>query len=150
MTDVIVYQETVKNTTGREIVFWSLAGSERLSHCNMDEAIEDYLDIFALPGGGFADNMPYRAEFIGYARMKPHFLEKETLNHTLEYLDEEFGDPDGEWTEPTPEMIEAERIYHEAILKEYVPWMCEPVVRTLVNLQEWIKQKAKKNDNSNR
>lgn len=38
MTDVIVYQETVKNTTGREIVFWSLAGSKRLSHCNMDEA----------------------------------------------------------------------------------------------------------------
>lgn len=45
-------------------------------------------------------------------------------------------------------------VYQETVKNttggDYVPWMCEPVVRTLVNLQEWIKQKAKKNDNSNR
>jgi hypothetical protein len=122
----------------RRIVYWSVGEQERLAHETMDDAIRDYLETWLLPGGDWANNLPNEIEVVGYARMQPTFRRLDTLEYTLEYLDEEYGDPDGGHTVPTPAMMVAEAAYHAAVLGEYESWMCEPVLRRTVDVREWI------------
>lgn len=56
---------------GPDIVWWSVGEHERLTHETRDEAIDGYLEMFALPGGQWADDLPETVEVIGYARMVP-------------------------------------------------------------------------------
>lgn len=123
-----------------DIVFWSVGEEERLSHYTEDDAIEDFLSMFALPGGAWADNTPTSLELVGYARMEMSLHPGSTVDRTLELLDDEYGDPDGGYSRPTEAMLEAEKAYHAAIVKEYEPWMCEPVVRKTVDVAKWIEE----------
>lgn len=47
------------------------------------------------------------------------------LEAILERLDDEFGDPGGNPTEPTDTMIQAALALGEAVRANYVPWDCE-------------------------
>lgn len=65
-----------------------------------------------------------------YRRMnhwqKRQRLAERALDQFLEDLDEEYGDPDGDNTEPTETMKAASLAFADAILKEYTPFFCEP------------------------
>jgi hypothetical protein len=122
----------------RPIVYWAVGEYERLTHETETAALEDWLEQFALPGGKWADNMPGTVEVIGYARMVPTLRDYDSLNHLLEHLDGEFGDPEGGWTDPTEAMLAAERVFHSIVLAEYEPWMCEPVYHKTINVRDWI------------
>ncbi|MFA4971330.1 MAG: hypothetical protein WC683_01870 [bacterium] len=133
------WRETQGDPTGREVVYWSVGGHEtELTHETMEEAIDYYLEEFALPGGKWADNLPDEIEVVGFARVQLMMRPGDTLERTLECIDEEYGDPDGGWTEPTPAMLAAEAAYHAVVLAEYEPWMCEPVVRRQVDVRAWL------------
>jgi len=98
---------------------------ERLLHETAEDAVEALLDdmsedaLAALP-----DTVPV----YGWVRtsIKGHLTPEETVDDMLEYLDEEYGDPDGNMTnERTPAMVEAAKAFIAAIEADYIPWTCE-------------------------
>jgi len=119
----------------REVVFWAVApGQEELQHENIDDALEYYLDTTR-------HKLPHEVDVIGYARMVPNDDGMGSLEFLLEHFDEEMGDPDGDYTKPTPKMIEAAKAFAAVVCAEYVPWMCHEVERRMVNVDEWIRAK---------
>jgi hypothetical protein len=120
----------------RETVFWSVGDLDPLRHETVDEAVADFLDIYA------DKSWPPTLKVTGWARVQPSLREGSALEGILEHLDEKYGDPDGGWTDPTPKMIEAERAFHAAVLDEYETWQCEPVTTVEVNVTEWLAKHA--------
>jgi len=121
--------------SNQEIEYWNVGESEQLSHKTQDEAIECYLD-------GFDGDMPATVEVIGYARMKPEvsFLASHLLSQALESLDDEFGDPDGDYTEPTKDMRSAEQVFIKAILAQYTSWLLKEARTVTVDVPLWIRR----------
>jgi len=128
-----VRREIQNDSEKIKIVYWSVGESEKLVHETINAAIKEHLEHYHE-----LSDAPHEIIVVGYSRMQPVLSDNDTLEHTLEYLDEEFGDPDGDRTKPTEKMREAERAYHAVILAEYESWMCEPVVRHVVDLRRWI------------
>jgi len=120
--------------TEREIVFWHIGDTEQLEHESLDEAVEAHLDACG-------ERLPERVTVTGYARVKPSLGEGFSVEHALEALDEELGDPGvTDYTEPTPTMLEAERVFHAAVLAEYESWACEEVTTREVVVADWRKE----------
>jgi hypothetical protein len=114
--------------------YWGAHEEERLVHEDKDEAIEAILDDCA--------EMPETIKVCGYARMRPNIIEAykgDVLERLLESLDEEHADPDGDSTEPTEAMKEAEAAFLAVVDKEYESWACEEITQEIVNVQEWVK-----------
>ena len=126
----------------KDVVFWSCDdGEEQLSCEDPDEAIEEFCDGWLNPTmtpEQVLEVLPEEVTIYGFARMKPFLLENESLDHLLEVLDEEYGDPDGGSTEPTKAMIEAEKKFHDVVISEYESWACKQVCERTVNTKEWI------------
>ena len=121
----------------RTIVFWGLEDDERLTHSEMDDAVESMLD-----GMDDIKALPETIEICGYAYMEPG-VKKEAeniLERLLEGLDEEYGNPDGGCTKATDSMKKASETFVAAILKDYTVWACDLVARETVNVQKWIKE----------
>jgi hypothetical protein len=117
----------------RDPKYWGLPEAERLTATTKDEAIEEILDCLG--------EDPETIEVCGYAPMEMEGLTG-TLERILESLDEEYGDPDGNPTEPTETMKEAEAAFLAVIEREYVVWACDEVCRETVNVAEWRKDTA--------
>lgn len=119
--------------TKREIVGWAVGKSETIIAMK-DSAIETYLDE--------CDRFPTTLHLYGYARMHAGLGDCGcSLDDLIERLDEEYGDPDGNYDCPiTDKMREAEKIFHETVLSEYAPWACEEICEEDVDVQEWIKR----------
>jgi hypothetical protein len=120
----------------REPKWWGPPEAERLYANTKDEAIEFILDDLDL------DKLPEMIEVAGYAPMAPDIettYEGDVLEHILEQLDENYGDPEGDDTSPTEAMKEAEAAFLAVIQKEYHVWMCDEVCRETVNAMDWIK-----------
>jgi hypothetical protein len=67
----------------------------------------------------------YRRATIPASRRKA--LSEFAVAELLYRLDEDFGDPDGDHhSEPTPEMLDAARIFVNQLCDQYKPWLCEP------------------------
>ncbi|MEA3224853.1 MAG: hypothetical protein U9Q07_02800 [Planctomycetota bacterium] len=47
------------------------------------------------------------------------------LDRVLDDLDADYGNPDSDQTDPTDKMEAAALAFGQAVLAEYVPWMCE-------------------------
>lgn len=113
---------------------------EKTGKCfdDMDEAIEYYLD-------GIWKIEPDL--YLTVCEMAPMLPMLGPCNSPLEYmiecLDEEYSDPEGDYSVPTPAMREAERVFIQAVLKEYKSWLCEPTgVKHTVRAYDWIKENA--------
>lgn len=116
-----------------DIEFWSATDDEILSHETVDEAVESFLED--------CDQFPETIEIRGYARMQPSPDVLRPLEDLLEYLDEEYGDPDGPPTEATAKMKEAERAFINVVLQDYSSWACEQVTTEIILVNEWIGNK---------
>lgn len=118
------------------IEFWSAPEYDDLYN-SLDEAVDLFLEPFVDPPRPYPDFIELR----GYARMRVEFVKGDTLDRTIEYLDEEYGDPDGDYDSPvTEKMYAAEAAYHKAIAEDYQPWACEPVVAVEVDLRKWHRE----------
>lgn len=119
-------------TAKKPPVVWGFPDAETLCHTEKYDAIEEILDCLD-------DPLPETIVVAGFARME---IEVTAFCHPLEALlerlDEDYGDPDGEPTKPTATMEEAERVFLEAIKKEYDVWQCQEVCRETINVAEWI------------
>ena len=127
-----------------DTVFWTCNDDdEQLSHEDLDEAIEAELD--EIIGDFGMDLLPETIEVHGYRRMEidPESRGLNPLEHVLEWLDENFSDPDGSSTKPTQAMKDAEREFIRKVLAEYTVWQCEPTGEVVkVNSMDWIKENA--------
>lgn len=69
------------------------------------------------------------------------FLASVALDRVLECLDEEFGNPDGDYSDPTDAMKAAEAVFIKAVLFEYSVWSCEETGEVeRVNVLEWVRE----------
>lgn len=104
---------------------------DRVTARTFGEAVEHVLEK-AYP------EKPETVEVAAWRRMEatPDMLTG-ILDYVLEHLDEEVGDPDGEPTEPTHEMREAERAFIARILELYEPQGAEIAEIVEVDVEEW-------------
>lgn len=58
-------------------------------------------------------------------------LAQQALEDMLVNLDEEYSDPDGDYTKPTPAMQAAALTFAQAVTGEYVSWACVPTGRVI-------------------
>lgn len=122
----------------REAVFFSCDdGCEYLEHEDPDEAIAAALDDWDVKLFRAADAV---ITVYGFARMYPTAEScGAPLESLLETLDEDRGNPDGP-DDATDAMKKAEAVFIAAVLAEYVPWACEAVGESTVNVAEWVKK----------
>jgi hypothetical protein len=113
-------------------IMYGLEGAETLD-TEIDEVLERLLDDMCDKTGESFDAIANRIEWPvivhEYKRMDAshgvHRIAERALEDAMERLDEEYGDPEGESTEPTDKMRSAAQAFAEAIIAEYVPWTCE-------------------------
>lgn len=118
----------------KEVVYWDCEDSEQLRHETVDEAIEAFIDGFDDPA-----MVPQTIEVKGYRRVPVEAYGINILDDVLEALDEEYGDPDGDSTEPTPAMKKAEAAFLDTICSEYTPCLCEPCDSVLIQTKDWVR-----------
>jgi len=119
----------------RIIDYWAAPGTEVLIHEDIDEAIEAILDDW------YEDVLPEEIDVYGFSRMKVTFDPEDILESIVTNLDEEYGDPDGHWSDMvTSKMEEASREFARILTKEYKPWACEEVEKVKVDVQSWVKE----------
>ena len=118
----------------KEPCFWGQVDKEQLFHTDEYGCIEEILDDMNGP-------FPEKITICAFARMEVNTIILHPLEDCLEALDEEYGNPDnGEYSESTEVMREAERAFLTTIKKEYTPWMCEEVCRKEIVVTDWIKE----------
>jgi hypothetical protein len=123
----------------REAKFYSCAeDSETLTCATVREAIEQFLDE--------CHEDPETVTVYGFAPMlvdKKLFAAK-ALDYLLEWLEDEFGDPDRiSSCEATEAMKTSALALVETVLSEFEVWACEKVAEQTINLSEW---RAKQNN----
>ena len=102
---------------------------EKLSHLSMNDALREKWDASAdeIPTGATQTITVYRWEPI-----QPTVMHcGQPLEQVIEWLDQEYGDPDGCTYSVTPEnmkkLVEAERVFLETVLAVYESWSCRIV-----------------------
>lgn len=129
----------------RKPIFWDARDSERLTHDNKDDAIYDaldYMQMIDLDAGKWT--LPRTMVVRGMAPMRVRAGTPERLlEHILEMLDEEHGDPaSSHISDPTPAMLAAAKALIEVVEREYVSWACEEVTSEAINVREWMAKNA--------
>ena len=116
---------------------WGIVGSEDPIQNDVDDLIRMYLDKIDGP-------LPSTIKIQEFEPMVPtHHDFPYVLSNLLEMLDEIYADPDGmSETLPTTTMLEAERDFIDAVIKEYWVWACEPVSGTQedVDVRTWVEE----------
>jgi hypothetical protein len=121
-------------------VFWDCADGEELHHTDPDDAIECHLN-------NWFPRVPETVTLTGYTHdvvpidAVDHLLGEEggPLRAVLDALQEPFGNPE-EPIDATPAMLEAERAFVAAVLKEFQPWACHEVCSEEVDVVEWLRE----------
>lgn len=110
---------------------YGLKDGERLES-SVEDAMIRVLD--RVPGESFEqclDLPPWPVKLHVYKPMEvggeqhAQSIARSILESELNTLDEEYGDPDGDYTEPTEAMKEAALTLARVILRDYKPWVCE-------------------------
>lgn len=118
--------------------YWGFNGDDRLTCTTIDELVEKFYDEYE------GNALPEEIEIVGFNRMiindNNNIYSKNVINGLLESLDEEYGNPDDDYTSPTPSMTEAAKEFVSKILVEYEPWACEEVCKLKVKILDYISQ----------
>jgi hypothetical protein len=115
--------------------FYGLDGWERL-----EESIEDTVGRIVDSTIDFESNdcLPDVLGRVAWPIVLFEFMHKPkpsanwALEGVLERLDENLGDTDGDPTDPSPTML----AHMQAILDEYVPFLCDPTGNTITVTRE--------------
>lgn len=125
----------------REIIYWSCnQHQEKLSCVSKNEAIEYYLDDIE------EGKEPDTVKVYGFARQEIADNEDGigVLEDFLVFLDENYGDPDGDCTEMTDKMKKAAKVFVDTVISEYEVWTCDCVYEEEVDLKKWIEKNERK------
>jgi len=98
----------------------------------VEKVFEDHCEEVGEGEDVTAGRLNWPLEILVFKRMdvggeaEAQRIASDALERTLERLDEEYGDPDGDTTDATDAMKEAALVFGRAVVAEYVPWQCEP------------------------
>ena len=101
-------------------------GDQEILNTNLNDCVERYLD--AIPPG----DLPKHAPVVKVEHYRPRALESGALfmdthlDALYESLDEEYGNPEGDATEPTQAVRQAWQTFLDVVRAEYVSWFCDP------------------------
>ena len=110
-------------------------GDQEILDDTIDECIEKYLDGYT--------GTDLVVEVKEYRRVAAVLDPQCFLDDTLERLDQEYSSGSEYYTDATQTMLSASTVFCEAIMREYVPWNCEPTGKVhKINALEWIKENA--------
>lgn len=113
-------------------VYYGIGDQERLNH-DIEDCIQYYLDDCD------PDNMPESIVVHENAPDKASVDVDYMLDHVYEMLDEEYGDPDGDSTEPPECVVKKAHELAALIMQHYQVWRCEPTGVTYeVDVKKWI------------
>jgi hypothetical protein len=125
-------------------IYWGPKGQTRLVGETLNDAVFEFIEAETCgePDSITIGQIP-PTTFVEWAQLQPspeHQAEN-ALENLLINLDEEYGDPDDHWTEPTENMKKAALTFAKEVLKEYVPWACEPTGKEVViDVLAWSKE----------
>ncbi len=120
-----------------EITFWSYNKDTERLHCEtIEDAIVEFLDM----------RQPEDVSTItlyGWKRDELTDANAETLGQIMaeagyDWLNENWGDPDGYLEQETPKITGMIRELAREIVANYEVWSCSIVKEVEVDLQEWI------------
>jgi len=100
------------------IKYYGIETDERLMLTKMEVIEKNFHDV--------KDVEEYNFPFIVY-EFTPREINIDAewlLDYVLEYLDDEYGDPDGDYTKPSQKMIDAAQEFIKVIKSEYTPLAC--------------------------
>jgi len=124
--------------------FYSCSDPEILSDTDPNDAIYEALDGRLDPKMTAAEvqaALPATLTLCGYRRVEVNTRRLHVLERALEDLDEEYGDPDGGPTSPTPAMLAAEVEFLRVLRAEYEPWACEEVGQPVeIDVMDWVRR----------
>ena len=112
---------------------WGGENCDRFHYTTLDDAITDAVE--GMP------STPDTVEIFAMRRITvdPGFVSAVgVIDHILENLDDEYGDPDCA-SDPTDAMRLAAENLCAVVLREYVPYTMEKVLAVRVNTADWIK-----------
>jgi len=117
----------------------TIDSDHRLSAESIKEAVKEHIGI--LPAG---EALPDNVRVTGYSKkvLKGDDIDS-TLDNMLEQLDEKYGDPDGDFSEPTKAMREAFAVFKKVVIQEYDVLSYETVCSKEVNVEDVLKDEAK-------
>lgn len=140
MIDVIPYKELTKERLDKlGDCYWGSPDSERYECSDIEDAVDYILD-------GMHPDVPEEVVVVAVRSRKITAQDvgiRDILERTLEYLDEEYGDPDGGASDPTPAMEEAAKKLAEVIARDYEVWICDPVLRVVLDkddIHQWERE----------
>ena len=108
---------------------YGLDGDETLQECP-ENVLDQWIDLVGFntfEAAASHEEWPmkvYVFKRMNHWRNRVRFAEN-YLERILEDLDEEYGDPEGDTTEPTDAMKRAALAFVDAVFREYEPWNCE-------------------------
>jgi hypothetical protein len=115
--------------------YYGLATSERLRHSSIEEFVESYLD--ERDPSGWPDTL----EVVKWERQKIGDADLQPPEDLYEMLDEEYGDPDEEPTEPSENVLALWEKYAAAVKEEYHVWACEPTNEVhRIQVRDWVQK----------
>ena len=104
--------------------YWTIGGDIHIIMDSKVELLEEYRAVHNLPEGT-------TIHLYGWVRPTIDIdnVAEATLEYLLEQLDEEFANPDGDFTQPTGKMIQAAKEFIATIADEYTDsiWTLEKV-----------------------
>ena len=103
---------------------YGIKGQERLC-CGAEDVVLEVFEECSV------EDFEFPLKIYVSKRQEISLSGKSLLEDILENLDENYGDPDGDLTSPTDEMIRASDMLAEVIKKDYICWMCEPTGEVL-------------------
>ena len=106
----------------------------------IETLIEDNCDFVGESLDAILGKITWPVKILVFERRKVCCEPGDVLERVLEEFDEEYGNPDGEYTEPTEKMKEAAKAFVEVVETEYISWQCNPTGETI----EFTKEEAKK------
>ena len=114
------------------VEYWSVEDADT-TFSTLDEAVE-----------ATAHTNAVSVRVIGWrTRSAVGLLDGSVLERALEALDDEFA-REGEWTEPTQKMKDAEAAFIAALLAEYEINSCEECVEVDVPIAAWVRDREAK------
>jgi hypothetical protein len=123
---------TPDNELIKKAKFWGDESDDILTYEDIDDAIGDVLADIP------TDERPRTIEVYAFRPMEVKVNPEDILSPILESLDEDFGNPHGDYSEPTTKMLEAAKLLARVIDAEYDSWACESFGVVEVDVGAWI------------
>jgi hypothetical protein len=143
MNAAAAQEKGASDSMSEELELYGLDGWEHLEtdvDAVVERAIDDACEKAGESFGTIAARITWPLRIGVYHRMtlpEPERLATQILDNLLDYLDEDYGDPEGNHiSKSTPAMQEAALACAKVVRECYVSWACEPTGKVITVTQE--------------